>query len=200
MFNDFFCPPFPNKNLHLHHFPYHFWLAHTCLCAVTITNVSKHLCEEVTLTWLLLDHLAWRFVFVLNSRSWLILVQVPSSYLRDLKFFTPPPLTFISSMFHFLYTYSYYTFTFWTGILWAKESPSILPTRIDSCPPFQIFGMEGHLISIPSCHSGTYSHQALPFGSKTKILDLRFLKRILSPWEDSNTSDGGHELKIQPMS
>ena len=25
-----------------------FWLAHTCLCAVTITNVSRHLCEEVT--------------------------------------------------------------------------------------------------------------------------------------------------------
>ena len=24
------------------------WLAHTCLCAVTITNVSRHLCEEVT--------------------------------------------------------------------------------------------------------------------------------------------------------
>ena len=26
------------------------WLAHTCLCAVTITNVSRHLCEEVTFT------------------------------------------------------------------------------------------------------------------------------------------------------
>ena len=25
-----------------------FGLAHTCLCAVTITNVSRHLCEEVT--------------------------------------------------------------------------------------------------------------------------------------------------------
>ena len=33
------------------------WLAHTCLCAVTITNVSRHLCEEVTLLevgWIML--------------------------------------------------------------------------------------------------------------------------------------------------
>ena len=36
------------------------WLAHTCLCAVTITNVSRHLCEEVTsleVGWImLLEH------------------------------------------------------------------------------------------------------------------------------------------------
>ena len=45
----------------------------------------------MTLTWLLLDHLAWRFVFVLKSCSWLILVQVPSLYLLIWEFSPHPP-------------------------------------------------------------------------------------------------------------
>ena len=114
---------------------------------------NNHKCVKTPLwrgdlTWSWLDHVTWTFMFVVKSCSWLILVQVPSLYLWLWEFFTPPPLTFISSMLHSFYTYSYDTFISRTGILWAKEPPSTLPTRIDSCPP-KFFLWYGWVIWIP---------------------------------------------------
>ena len=113
-----------------------------------------------TMTWLLLDYLFWRFVFVWTSCSWLILVQVPSLYLRFEIFHpTPPHLHLIHDALsshvypsHILIFYMYFVY-------------EGLPTRIDSCPPFQYFRYGGSFDfhTMPSCHSGTYLHQDLPF-------------------------------------
>ena len=156
----------------------------------------QHLCEEVTLTWLLLDYLVWRFVFVWTSRSWLILVQVPSLYLRFEIFHpTPPYLHFIHDL---LSSHVYPSCIL--CILCTKEPPSVLPTRIDSCPPFSIFSVwrviwfPYPVVTVEPIHIKIY-HLI-----EDQIFELRFLKRILSPWEDSNTLDGGHEPKIQPIS
>ena len=167
---------------------------------------NNHKCVKTPLwrgdlTWSWLDHVTWTLMFVVKSCSWLILVQVPSLYLWLWEFFTPPPLTFISSMLHSFYTYSYDTFISRTGILWAKEPPSTLPTRIDSCPPKKFFVVwMGHLNSIPNCHSGTYTLWGLTISLKIRFLELRFLKRIRHRETTPTPFDGGHEPKIQPSS
>ena len=50
------------------------WLAHTCLCAVTITNVSRHLCEEVTsleVGWTLSLELSCMLLSLARGSFWL---------------------------------------------------------------------------------------------------------------------------------
>ena len=52
---------------------YFCWLAHTCLCAVTITNVSRHLCEEVTsleVGWILSLELSCMLLSLARGSFW----------------------------------------------------------------------------------------------------------------------------------
>ena len=153
---------------------------------------NNHKCVKTPLwrgdlIWSWLDLLICRFMLDVKSRSWLILVQVPFCTFDCEKFFTPPPLTFISYSFHFFYTYSYDTFISRTGILWAKEPPSTLPTRIDSCPLFWFRGMDG------SFEYHTQLSQWYLFNLRFDhfIEDQNFRVEILeknpSPWDDSNT-------------
>ena len=94
-------------------------------------------CDLTVVGWFCLSIcMIWTF------RSWLILVQVPPCTWDLKKFFTPPPLTFISFMIFFHHTY-FHHISFSDIHACTKESPSILPTRIDSCPPFQYFRYGG---------------------------------------------------------
>ena len=167
---------------------------------------NNHICVKTPLwrgdlIWSWLDLLICRFMLDVKSRSWLILVQVPFCTFDCEKCFTPPPLTFISHSFHFFYTYSYDTFISRTGILWAKEPPSTLPTRIDSCPLFLI-SWYGWVIWIPYpiVTVEPIQFEVWPFHWRSKFFELRFLKRIRHRETTPTPFDGGHEPKIQPLS
>ena len=150
----------------------------------------QHLCEEVTMTWLLLDCPIWCFGIHLN----LLVAHFGTSALLVLliwKFLTPPTLTFISFITHS--HPPYHIHTYYIKSL-TKATPSILPTRIDSCPPL-IIGMEGHLISIPICHSGTCSHKGLPFDRRPNFSSLDSWRESCHREKTPTLSDGGHEPK-----
>ena len=153
---------------------------------------NNHKCVKTPLwrgelTWSWLDLVTCWFMFDVKSRSWLILVQVPFLYLWLWEFFTPPPLTFISYTLHSIYMYSYDTFISRTGILWAKEPPSTLPTRIDSCPPVFFCGMDGSF----EFHTQLSQWNLFTLRFDHFIEDQNFRVEILeknpSPWDDSNT-------------
>ena len=63
------------------------WLAHTCLCAVTITNVSRHLCEEVT-------------SFDVGWISWLVDLRSLLSLARGSFWYKCPFVPLIVRIFH----------------------------------------------------------------------------------------------------
>ena len=113
--------------------------------------------------------------------------KCPFLYLWLWEFFTPPPLTFISYTLHSIYMYSYDTFISRTGILWAKEPPSILPTRIDSCPPVFFGGLDGSF----EFHTQLSQWNLFTLRFDHFIEDQNFRVEILeknpSPWDDSNT-------------
>ena len=169
----------------------HCWLAHTCLCAVTITNVSNTSVKK--LPW---PDCCWIVQFDVLVFIWvyLLVAHFGTSALLVLliwKFLTPPTLTFISFITHS--HPPYHIHTYYIKSL-TKATPSILPTRIDSCPPL-IIGMEGHLISIPICHSGTCSHKGLPFDRRPNFSSLDSWRESCHREKTPTLSDGGHEPK-----
>ena len=95
---DLVSQPIPLQHLY---FMLHFWLAHTCLCDVTITNVFKDLCEEVM--WWICGLLAKSF----SLCSWLILVQVPFIFIC-VCFLSPPTHTSFHHHSHIL-IHTYFT-------------------------------------------------------------------------------------------
>ena len=102
--------------------------------------------------------------------------------------FSPhPPLTFISYTFHFIYTYSYDTFISRTGILWAKEPPSTLPTRIDSCPLFWFCGMDGSFEYHTQLSQWNLFNLRFDHFIEDQNFRVEILEKNPSPWDDSNT-------------
>ena len=103
--------------------------------------------------------------------------------------FSPHPPS-PSSHTHFtpIYTYSYDTFISRTGILWAKEPPSTLPTRIDSCPLFWFCGRDGSFeYHTPIVTVEPIQFEVWPFHWRSKIFRVEILEKNPSPWDDSNT-------------
>ena len=176
------------------------WLAHTCLCAVTITNVSRHLCEEVTFTWSWLDHVTCWFMFAVKSRSWLILVLVPSLYLWLWEFFTPPTLTFISCTLH-SFTRTHMIPLYLEQVSYERRHHLRL-FRLGLTRVLLLFFLvwKGHLNSIPNCHSGTYLLRGFDHFIEDQNFWVEILEKNPSPWDDSNTFWWRPRAKIQPLS
>ena len=122
----------------------------------------QHHCEEVPKTWLLLDDSVWVWVLFEPLARGSFWYKCPLCTWDSKSFHpTPPHLTsFITYCFH---TYLHHTYHTFANILFPKEPPSILPTRIDSCPPFSVYLLVWVNVSIPSGHSGTYVFQDLQF-------------------------------------
>ena len=109
------------------------------------------------------------------------------------KFLTPPPHTFISFMLYFHHTY----------FIMPSHSRHVFSDRRNHLRFFRL-GLTRVLLLFSVWRVIWFPYPVVtvePIHIKIyrliedQILDSRFLKRILSPWEDSNTLDGGHEPK-----
>ena len=134
------------------------WLAHTCLCAVTITNVSRHLCEEVTsleVGWTLSLELSCMLLSLARGSFW---YKCPLCTF-DCENFSPHPPS-PSSHPHFIhFTRTHMIPLYLEQVSYERRNHLRLfrlgLTRV--LPKIFFVVWMGHLNSIPNCHSGTYT-------------------------------------------
>ena len=133
------------------------WLAHTCLCAVTITNVSRHLCEEVTsleVGWIMLLEHSCLLLSLARGSFW---YKYPLCTF-DCENFSPhpPSPSFHPCFIHFTRTHMIPLYL--EQVSYERRNHLRLfrlgLTRV--LPIFFVVWM-GHLNSIPNCHSRTYT-------------------------------------------
>lgn len=164
-------------------------LAHTCLCAVTITNVFDASVKRPCPLDLLLNCFSWNDLFTCGQ-FW---VQVPLLPVEEKNHPIPPHLMSSTHFHRYMKVHTSYTHIFFWILPVSKVTPSTLPSRIHWCPLFQLwFWVRFHSIPMVSV-------TIIPSRSSSTA------KRI---WKNNNlqeangfamkTRNRGHET-IQPM-
>ena len=166
---------------------------------------NNHKCVTIplwrgNLTWLPLDHSTWRVCLLWSLARGSFWYKCPLCTF-DLKFLPHPPSpSFYPCFIHSTRTHiipSHLEQVFYE----RRNHLRIFRLGLTRVLHFKIyFSMDGSFeFHTQLSQWNPYTLRFLPFDWRS-VFRFEILEKNASPWEDSDTLDGGHEPKIQPMS